>query len=66
MAGLAAGRFEAGEGGERRFFERHLEPWAARFFADLERAEHARFYRPVGRIGRIFLEVEAAAFAMEG
>jgi TorA maturation chaperone TorD len=64
MAGLAAGRFEARSGSERRFFERHLKPWAARFFADLETAKHARFYRPVGTIGRLFFEIEAHAFAM--
>ena len=37
----------------------------ARFFADLETARHARFYRPVGTIGRIFIEIEAQAFAMD-
>ena len=37
---------------ERRFFERHLKPWAARFFADLEAAQGARFYRAVGQLGR--------------
>jgi TorA maturation chaperone TorD len=65
MAGLAAGRFEAEEGAERRFFERHLKPWAPRFFADIETAKHGRFYRPVGTIGRIFMEIEAQAFAMD-
>ena len=65
MAGLAAGRFEVESGAERRFFERHLKPWAARFFADLETARHARFYRPVGTIGRIFMEIEAQDFAMD-
>jgi TorA maturation chaperone TorD len=65
MAGLAAGRFEAGSGSERRFFERHLKPWAVRFFADLETAKSARFYRPVGTLGRVFFEIEAEAFAMD-
>ena len=65
MAGLAAGRFDVESGADRRFFERHLQPWAACFFADLETARHARFYRPVGAIGRIFMEIEAQAFAMD-
>ncbi|MCJ2037334.1 molecular chaperone TorD family protein [Methylobacterium sp. J-068] len=65
MAGLAAGRFEAEAGAERAFFLRHVAPWAGRFFADLERAKAARFYRTVGALGRAFLEVEAAAFAMD-
>ena len=30
----------------------HLAPWAGRFFQDLERAESADFYRPVGTVGR--------------
>jgi TorA maturation chaperone TorD/DNA-binding transcriptional regulator YdaS (Cro superfamily) len=64
MAGLTAARFEAGPGADHRFFERHLKPWAPRFFADLETAKFARFYRPVGTIGRIFMEIESEAFAM--
>ena len=66
MAGLAAGQFAAEPGAERRFFERHLKPWAARFFADLETAKLARFYRAVGGVGRLFMEIEAEAFAMDG
>ena len=31
-------------------------------FADLERAEAAKFYRSVGTLGRLFLEIEAEAF----
>ena len=49
----------------RRFFERHLKPWAARFFADLETADGARFYQAVGLVGRTFVEIEAEAFAMD-
>jgi TorA maturation chaperone TorD len=65
MAGLAMGEFEAKPGADRRLFERHLKPWAARFFADLETANAARFYRAVGRVGRVFMEIEAEAFAMD-
>jgi TorA maturation chaperone TorD len=65
MAGLADGRFEPEPGAERRFFERHLKPWAARFFADLETAPSARFYRSVGAVGRLFMEIEAEAFAFD-
>jgi TorA maturation chaperone TorD/DNA-binding transcriptional regulator YdaS (Cro superfamily) len=64
MAGLAAGRFAAEPGADHRFFERHLKPWAPRFFADLETAKFAKFYRPVGAIGRVFMEIESEAFAM--
>jgi TorA maturation chaperone TorD len=65
MAGIAAGRFAAGPGEEQRFFERHLQPWAERFFADLEAAKAGRFYRAVGGLGRAFVEVEAEAFALD-
>ena len=37
---------------------------AKRFFADLERAASARFYRNVGGLGRLFMEIEAQGFAM--
>ena len=43
------------------FFARHLRPWAGRFFADLEAAEAARFYRAVGALGRLAVEIEEAA-----
>jgi len=49
---------------QQRFFERHLAPWARRFFSDLERAGAARLYRPVGAIGRLFTDIETDAFAM--
>jgi TorA maturation chaperone TorD len=65
MAGLTAGRFETEAGADRRFFERHLQPWAPRFFADLETAKHAHFYRTVGRVGGLFMDIEAEAFAMD-
>jgi TorA maturation chaperone TorD len=65
MAGLSARRLgdEAGEDGP--FFEKHLRPWAARFFADCETAKQARFYRAAGLVGRLFMEIEAEAFAMD-
>jgi TorA maturation chaperone TorD len=64
MAGMAAGDFAADLAAEQRFFERNLKPWVARFFADLETAASARFYRNVGRLGRLFMEIEAQGFAM--
>ena len=64
MAGLARGDFEADFAEQARFFERHLKPWAARMFADLEMSQSARFYRAVGRVGRIFMELESEAFTL--
>jgi TorA maturation chaperone TorD len=65
MAGLAAGRFETEPGADRRFFERQLRPWAPRFFVDLETAKSANFYRAVARVGGLFMDIEAEAFAMD-
>ena len=64
MAGLCDGRFGTAPGADRTIFERHLRPWAPRFFADLETAEYARFYRHVGTIGRMFMTIETEAFAL--
>jgi TorA maturation chaperone TorD len=63
MAGFASGRFQPPERAERRLFEKHIAPWMARLFADMERADAADFYRHVGTLGRVFMEIEAEAFA---
>jgi len=64
MAGMAGGQFPIPDIMQRRFFEKHLAPWIGRFFADLERAEAAEFYRPVGSLGRLFVETETEAFML--
>jgi TorA maturation chaperone TorD len=61
LAGLIAGAFDAEPDETAAFFARHLRPWAARCFADLEKAETAGFYRAVGRLGRLAIEIESAA-----
>jgi len=66
MSGLASGRFAAPPSEEARFFGRHLAPFAARFFTDLEGAQAARFYREVGALGRVFMEIEVDGFALGG
>jgi TorA maturation chaperone TorD len=64
MARLAGRRFEAPAGADRELFQQHLAPWIGRFFADLERAEAADFYRRIGTLGRVFIEIETDAFAL--
>jgi TorA maturation chaperone TorD len=64
MAGLAGRRFDAPSLADRELFERHLKPWIGRFFADLEGAQAADFYRSIGALGRAFVEIEAEAFAL--
>ena len=56
MAGLAGGQFATAAGLQQQFFEKHLAPWIGRFFADLERAKAADFYRHAGTVGRLFIE----------
>lgn len=63
MAGLIIGTFSNPARADRQLFEEHLAPWMGRLFADLERAERAPFYASVGSLGRIFMDVEAEAFA---
>lgn len=70
MAGLAAGEFDAsvlgcGAAGEAGFFARHVQPWAAQFFDDLAVAPSAGFYRSLAEVGRIFMDIEIRAFALE-
>jgi TorA maturation chaperone TorD len=64
MAGLVSRRFPAAPGADRELFERHLLPWIGRFFFDLERAETADFYRRIGTLGRVFVDMETEAFAL--
>ena len=64
MAGLAGGTLTAPPGTDRALFEAHLAPWIGRFFRDLARAETASFYRAVGALGQIFIDIETEAFAL--
>ena len=66
MAGLITGALGAPADLETQqwFFDRHLAPWARFFFEDLESADSARFYKPVGTVGRLFMKIETTAFEM--
>src|SRR3546814_14918156 len=66
MAGLITGSFGAPAdlAEQRHFFDTHIGCWAPRFFEDLQAAQSAVLYMPVGTIGRLFLAVEAEAFDM--
>jgi TorA maturation chaperone TorD len=64
MAGLIAQRLGAPAGSDEEFFKKHLAPWVGRFFADLERAKAPNFYRQVGTLGRVFIQIEMEAFAL--
>jgi TorA maturation chaperone TorD len=64
MSGLAGGTLSGPQGADRRLFEKHLAPWIGRFFTDLEHSDAANFYRHVGTVGRLFVEIETQAFAL--
>ncbi len=64
MSAIAGGRFPASKSAEREMFEKHLAPWMGRLFSDMEISETGNFYRHVGTLGRIFLDIETEAFAL--
>ena len=67
MAGMITGAF--GEPMplqvQKEFFNAHIAPWAAHCFSDLEKAESAVLYAPVGSLGRLFVEIEQESFRIE-
>ena len=64
MAAIVSGRFPTPAGTDQQLFDKHLAPWIGRFFTDLERANAADFYRHVGTLGRLFMDIETEAFAL--
>lgn len=64
MAALIRGDVVAEGLDAETFYKRHLAPWILRFFADLEVAEGADFYKIVGRLGRLFMAIEDEAFRL--
>jgi len=66
MAGLIVGDYgpPAPLAEQKRFFDDHIGSWAPHFFRDLEKAKASVFYGPVGSVGRVYMEIEEAAFSM--
>jgi len=64
MSGLASRRLPAPPDSDRLIFDRHMAPWIGRFFNDLEQAASADFYRRLGTLGRVFMDIEAEAFEL--
>jgi TorA maturation chaperone TorD len=62
MSGLASRRLPAPSGSDRIVFDKHMAPWIGRFFNDLENAAAADFYKRVGALGRVYVNIEAEAF----
>ena len=68
MSGLIRGHFDKSFSiaEQAKFFNKHIEPWAGLLMSDIEAAKTVVFYAPVGTIGKAFLEIESAAFNMDG
>ena len=66
MAGMIVGRFgaPASQEDQKVFWNKHIGPWAAHFYSDLEAAENSVLYASVGTAGRVFMEIEREAFRM--
>ncbi|MES0861512.1 molecular chaperone TorD family protein [Ruegeria sp. SCPT10] len=66
MAGMIVGRFgtPATLEDQKAFWNKHIGPWAAHFYSDLEAAENSVLYASVGTAGRVFMEIEREAFRM--
>ncbi|NOE17426.1 molecular chaperone TorD [Ruegeria atlantica] len=66
MAGMIVGRFgsPASLEDQKAFWSKHIGPWAAHFYSDLEAAENSVLYASVGTAGRVFMEIEREAFRM--
>jgi TorA maturation chaperone TorD len=64
MAGLITGQFGKDEADQQKFFDRHIKPWGAKLFADMESCAQNNFYKAVARLGGAFLDVETEAFAL--
>jgi TorA maturation chaperone TorD len=66
MAGLISGEFgePADLSTQQRFFDVPISPWARKFFEELEAADSAAFFMPVGTIGKLFMRIETQAFQM--
>ncbi|HKK55792.1 TorD/DmsD family molecular chaperone [Marinobacter sp.] len=67
MAGIITGEFpcDSDVASQKAFFDAHMKKWAELFFSDLEKAQSAVFYGPVGSLGKAFMAVEAEAFAIQ-
>jgi len=62
MSGLASRRLPAPPDSDRMIFDKHMAPWIGRFFSDLDNADAADFYKRLGALGRVFMDIEAEAF----
>ncbi len=66
MGGMIVGRFGNAVSLQRQkeFYNKHIGPWGAHFFTDLQAAKASVLYASLGAVGAEFLSVEQEAFRM--
>ncbi|HZZ92824.1 MAG TPA: molecular chaperone TorD family protein [Usitatibacter sp.] len=65
LAAGGAGRAPAPLAMQRRFFDAHVAPAARGFFAAVQAAGQANYYRRVAQFAAAFLELEAQSFELD-
>jgi len=65
LVGGGAGREPAPIAEQKRFFDRHVRPGAARFFAAVGSADVATYYRRVAALGAAFIALEMESFELD-
>ncbi len=65
LVGGGAGRSPANVAEQRRFFAGHLEAGVAPFFAAIQRAAEANYYRRVAALGAAFAALEVESFHLD-
>ncbi|MEE9424285.1 MAG: molecular chaperone TorD family protein [Methylococcales bacterium] len=56
---------ESADDAQWTFLNQHVLPWAQQFFKDIQLANSAQFYKPVGQLGEAFVALESTLFTME-
>jgi TorA maturation chaperone TorD len=65
LAAGGAGRGPAATTEQKRFFQDHLEPGLAKFFAALGKSPVANYYRHVAAVGAAFAALETESFRLD-
>ena len=66
MGGMIVGRFGAAASlaQQKDFYAKHVGPWAAHFYSDLQAAKSSVLYGGVGAVGTAFMQIEREAFRL--
>jgi TorA maturation chaperone TorD len=65
LATGGAGRAAASLAEQRKFFQDHVQPGAAKFFAALAGAPEANYYRKVAALGAAIISIETESFLLD-